>query len=486
ARLVSPERQAFSARRAFRLPAYSARLLGVRHAAADIHEAAPLDALGLLAARSMRREARAGRDEPADDDVLLEAAQVVLETANRRLREDAGGLLERGRGDERLRRERRLGDAEQHRLQSGGLLAVLLRAIVDVERAGPVELLTAQERRLARSLHLGLAQHLTDDHLDVLVVDLHTLQAIDVLDLAHEIVRQRLDALQTQDVVRVRLAVGDHFTTLDGLTLEDVELAPLRNQLLVLLAVIAGDDQTPLALGLLTEADGTRLLREDGRILGLARLEQIRHARQTARDVAGLRRLLRDAGDDVAHRYPRAVLEGHKSARGQRIHRRNLRVGEGHFLTLVVDQLDGRPQVLAATLLGVEHHGAGEPRDLVHLRRDGEAVDEVLELHQACDLGHHRVGVRIPGRHDLACRHVIAFLDADHRAVRNLVTLALTAKVIDQAALAGAGHGHEMTLLVLNGLDVVEADEALVAYLDVARRSGPGGGAADVEGTHRE
>jgi len=33
---------------------------------------------------------------------------------------------------------------------------------------------------------LDLAQHLANDHLDVLVVDLHALQAVDVLDLAHE------------------------------------------------------------------------------------------------------------------------------------------------------------------------------------------------------------------------------------------------------------------------------------------------------------
>src|SRR6185437_12682628 len=296
-----------SARRALRLLADSARLLGLRHAAADIHEAAALDAIGRLAARGMGGEARARRDEPADDDVLLQAAQVVLETAHRRLREDTGGLLEGGRGDEGLRREGRLGDAEQHRLQGRQLLAVLLRAIVDVERARPVELLAAQESGLARRLHLGLAQHLADDHLDVLVVDLHALQAVDVLDLAHEVVSQRLDALQAQDVVRVRLAVGDHLAALDRLTLEHVELAPLRDQLLVLLAVVARDDQAPLALGLLAEADGARLLREDGRVLRFPRFEEIRHARQTAGDVTGLRRLLRDAGDDVTDRHPRAV-----------------------------------------------------------------------------------------------------------------------------------------------------------------------------------
>ena len=123
----------------------------------------------------------------------------------------------------------------------------------------------------------------------MLVVDLHALQTIDVLDLAHEIVRERLNALQAQDVVRVRLAVRDDFAAFHGLALEDVQLPPLRNELLVLLAVVARDDETPLALGFLAEAHRAGSLGEDRRVLGLARLEQIRHARQAARDVARLR-----------------------------------------------------------------------------------------------------------------------------------------------------------------------------------------------------
>ena len=107
-------------------------------------------------------------------------------------------------------------------------------ALVDVQRTPAVQLLTAQQRGLARVQHLGLAQHLADDHLDVLVVDLHTLQPVHVLDLAHQVVGQRLDALQAQDVVRVRLTVRDDFAALDGFTLEHVQLPPLRDQLLVL------------------------------------------------------------------------------------------------------------------------------------------------------------------------------------------------------------------------------------------------------------
>jgi len=46
---------------------------------------------------SVSCETRARRNEATDDDVFFEAAQIVLETTDRSLSEDAGGFLERGR-----------------------------------------------------------------------------------------------------------------------------------------------------------------------------------------------------------------------------------------------------------------------------------------------------------------------------------------------------------------------------------------------------
>src|SRR5262245_61930263 len=60
-------------------------------------------------------EPGAGRDEPAHRDVLLQAAQVIDLAGDRRLRQDAGGFLERRRRNERISGERRLRDPEQER-----------------------------------------------------------------------------------------------------------------------------------------------------------------------------------------------------------------------------------------------------------------------------------------------------------------------------------------------------------------------------------
>ena len=204
--------------------------------------------------------------------------------------------------------------------------------------------------------------------------------------------------------MRVRLAIGDDLALLHLLAFEHVEVAPLRNQLFVLVGGFIGDDQAALALGFLAEAHRAGALRENRGILRLTGLEQVGHARQTAGDVASLRRLLRDTCDHVAHRHLGAVFQADDRARRQRVHRRYVGVGEGDFLALGIGQAHDRTQVLAArtALLRIQHHRAGEARDIVHLGRDGDTVDEVRELDHARHFRHHRVGMRIPVRHRLA------------------------------------------------------------------------------------
>src|SRR3954465_15359333 len=69
-------------------------------------------------------EAGTSRDQLADDHVLLQTAQRVRATVDRRVGEDAGGLLE-GRGRQpRLGRERGLGDAHELRTTRGRLAAL--------------------------------------------------------------------------------------------------------------------------------------------------------------------------------------------------------------------------------------------------------------------------------------------------------------------------------------------------------------------------
>ena len=58
----------------------------------------------------------------------------------------------------------------------------------------PVHQLAHQEGGVAGFGDFHLLQHLADDHFDMLIVDLHALQPVDVLDFVHQVVGQRLDA----------------------------------------------------------------------------------------------------------------------------------------------------------------------------------------------------------------------------------------------------------------------------------------------------
>jgi hypothetical protein len=140
-----------------------------------------------------------------------------------------------------------------------------------------------------------------------------------------------------------------------------------------------GDDQPALALGLLAEADRARELGQDRRILRPARLEQVRDARQTAGDVAGLRALLRHTREHVADEDAGAVLHADHRAGRQRVGRRNLGVREVDGLPLS-STASPSDDTRAALRAWVEHDGAGQAGDLVDLLRDGHIVDEVLEL----------------------------------------------------------------------------------------------------------
>ena len=143
-------------------------------------------------------------------------------------------------------------------------------------------------------------QHLANDHLDVLVVDAHALESVDLLDLVDQVLRQRPLAEHLEDVVRVRRTVHQRLAGADAVAFADRQVLALRDQVLARLADLGDHEHLALALGVLAEVHDAVDLADDRVVLRLARLEQLGDARQTAGDVLGLRGLARDLRDDVA------------------------------------------------------------------------------------------------------------------------------------------------------------------------------------------
>ena len=163
-----------------------------------------LDLAGLVVSH-----AGTGRDQTTDDDVLLQATELIALAHDRRFGQHPGGFLEGRRRDERVGRQRGLGDAQQHVDIGCRQLAFATQPVVGVEKFRAFDLLAQDVAAVARVGDLHAAQHLANDHLDVLVVDLHTLQTVDVLNLIDDVARKFLDAEQAQDVLRIGRTVDD-------------------------------------------------------------------------------------------------------------------------------------------------------------------------------------------------------------------------------------------------------------------------------------
>src|SRR5215467_7848926 len=139
------------------------------------------------------------------------------------------------------------------------LLAFRLRRGIDLVELDPIHLVALDQFGLAGVIDLDLLQHLADDNLDVLVVDVDALQSVDFLDLVDQIGGEVLDALDRQNVMRGRIALDDEVALLDDVAILQVDVLALRDEVLLwLLALTARfDSNATFVLVVAAETDGT-------------------------------------------------------------------------------------------------------------------------------------------------------------------------------------------------------------------------------------
>ena len=148
-----------------------------------------------------------------------------------------------------------------------------------------------------------LLEHLADDQLDVLVVDVDALGLVDLLDLLDEVLLGLGAPADRQQLVRVDRALVELRAGADLLAGAHEQARAPREGVAVLLAGLVGDDDGQRLVGLL-DRDDPVLLGDLGQALRPAGLEELDHARQAVRDVgAG-----DAAGVERAHRQLRAGL----------------------------------------------------------------------------------------------------------------------------------------------------------------------------------
>src|SRR5881409_1791423 len=420
------------------------------------------------------REPGARRDQAPDDDVLLEAAQLIRLAGDRRLGEHACRLLERGGRDEAVGRQRRLGDAEEHGLGRGGPLALSDDPLVLLLKRELVHELAHDELRVSDLLDADAPEHLPDDDLDVLVVDRDALQAVDLLHLVHQVALQLTVAEHRQVVVGVGRPVHERLAGLHPVALVDDDVLAARDQVLARLAVVGADDDLAHALHEAAHLDAAVDLGDDRLLLRLARLEELRHARQTAGDVLCPRSFPHDLRDHVTDEYIPAVGD-----REVRAHRQRVPVAlTGGVPGVRRPDHDAR---LEPALRILDDDLAREARDLVELLPHGHTLDDLLVLGPASELGEDRVGERVPLDENRARLDPLLRLHLDLGAVGDRIALALPAALVGHANFAIPICRNQIAIAVHNRSDIVELHDARCLRFVLALGD-PLSGAADVEG----
>ncbi|EGG98838.1 hypothetical protein imdm_1837 [gamma proteobacterium IMCC2047] len=213
-------------------------------------------------------------------------------------------LLERSRGNKGLCRQRRFSNTQQQTFKISGWQASLLGLLIFFQQLVVLNLVTFDQIRRARIQNIYFTQHLTHNNLNVLIVDDYTLQTINLLNLRNNVFSQTTNATQAQNVVRIQRPISDHLALLNLLTLKHVQHTPFWNQRLVSITTISWrDNNTLLALGFFTKAEGTGNLCQNRRLFWFTRLKEVSNTRQTTRNIAGFRAFLRNTGNYVTNIY---------------------------------------------------------------------------------------------------------------------------------------------------------------------------------------
>src|SRR6185369_6899557 len=152
------------------------------------------------------------------------------------------------RRNERIGRKRSLSDSEQKRFGARGLATFFTDTAVFILVTKAINLFLKEEVRIADILDLDPAKHLSNDHLDVLVVDVNALQTIDFLDLVHDIILQFFHTSNAENIVRVKRSVHERLAGLDRVTVLNIDMRTARNVVFAFAAVFIRDDDLALAL----------------------------------------------------------------------------------------------------------------------------------------------------------------------------------------------------------------------------------------------
>ena len=136
----------------------------------------------------------------------------------------------------------------------------------------------------------------------MLVVNLDTLQPVDLLNFLDQILGQRFNPHDRKNVVRRRIAVQEIFALANHIAFLNRDMLALGDQIFgrIEAFVLGPDEDTPLVLIVTAKLYLAVDFGDHRVILRPAGLEQLGNPRQAAGNIARFRGFARDTGDHVA------------------------------------------------------------------------------------------------------------------------------------------------------------------------------------------
>ena len=372
----------------------------------------------------------------------------------------------------RLQRRRVAGIRNHH---------LVVELVVHIHELPLVDNLVLEEARVSRVDNLHLRHHLTYDDLEVLVVDFHTLHAVDLLHLVDDVLLHTRRAEDVEDVRRSDGTVRKRAAGLHVVVLLHDNLTRQGHQIALHVTLLRGDDD--FAVTALDFAEGylTVNLRHDGGIRRVARLEELRNTRQTTGDVAArLTDCTRNLDEDFA-RLDFGVVLHHDVGRYREVVLLDL-------LALLIDNLDDG---VLRLVLRLDDHLLRKARLLVTLVAVGHTLDDVLVDGTTVVLRDNHGVVGVPLANHVALLHLGAVRHEERRTVGKVVRIENDVGLrVDDAELRLTRDDDVNRLagsiLALDRTQLVDFQTTLVLRNDVGLDGSTTGHTTDVERTQSQ
>src|SRR5450830_1748999 len=150
----------------------------------------------------------ASRNRLAHDDCFLEAGKPIDLALDSCVSKHSWRLLERYSGQETVRFQRGFCDALKDQVEGRRLATLRADLAVLQQEFMLAHDLVGEECRIARVDNLHFLQHLANNHLHMLDVDIDTLRTIDLLHFLNQVASRLLDTHQLKETLGINGALG--------------------------------------------------------------------------------------------------------------------------------------------------------------------------------------------------------------------------------------------------------------------------------------